>query len=190
MVRTAERANAGLWYHNLLWSQLSGLSGLTAPGYWWSQHLTKIDVIGIARPFAQFVATLDVNRGGYVDAAAISTNGAPCARIGQKREASGTAYLWVQHTQHTWRHAMGVETPVAITAQSGEIVIRMAPDTAYRVDSMEHRHGHDRGHRGSRQQRRRRSALAGHGPARRFRGDDLARPPRRPHVMSRHGVPV
>jgi len=128
-----ERANPGLWYHNLLWSQLSGLSGLTAPGYWWSQHLTKIDVIRIARPFAQFVATLDVNQGGYVDAAAISTNGLVRA-IGQKREESGTAYLWVQHTHHTWRHAMGVENPVAITAQSGEIVVRMAPDIAYRVD--------------------------------------------------------
>lgn len=127
-----ERANPGIWYHNLLWSQLSGLSGLTAPGYWWSQHLSKIDLDRIARPFAQFVARLDVNQGGYVDAAAISTNDLVRA-VGQKRVESGTAYLWVQHTRHTWRHVMGVESPLPITAQSGEVVMRMAPETAYRV---------------------------------------------------------
>jgi PKD repeat protein len=125
--------NPGIWYHNLLWAQLNDLSGLTAPNYWWSEHFAAIDQNSVARPFSQFVSGLDVNKGGYVDAAATSSNSTIRA-IGQKNVARGMAYLWIQNKLHTWRNVMGVENPTPVTPQSGTVTVRLAPNTQYTVE--------------------------------------------------------
>jgi PKD repeat protein len=128
-----KKPNTGVWYHNLLWSQLNGLSGMSVPNYWWSEHFAVIDRKAIARPFYQFVSGLDINRGGYVDAAASSTNG-QIRVLGQKNQAKGSAYLWVQNRLHNWHNVMGVENPTTVTAQSGTITLRMSPNAQYTID--------------------------------------------------------
>ncbi len=128
-----KRANPGVWYHNMLWAQLLSASGLSSPNYWWSEHLSQIDRRQIARPFARFVATLEVNRGGFVDAAATVSN----ARLragGQKHVARNTAFLWIQNRLHNWHNVMGVEGPEAVTAQSGSVTLRMAPSTTFTIE--------------------------------------------------------
>jgi len=127
------RANPGVWYHNMLWVQLVTSTGLSSPNYWWSQHLTQIDRRQIARPFFQFVSGLDVNRGGYVNAAATVTNSQ--LRVGgQKNLAKGSAFLWIQNKLHNWHNVMGVESPVNVTAQSGTVTVRVVPNTTYTVE--------------------------------------------------------
>jgi len=128
-----KRANPGVWYHNMLWVQLDTSSGLSSPNYWWSEHFKQIDRRQIARPFSQFISTLDLNRGGYVDAGATTTN-AQVRVGGQKNLATNSAFLWVQNKLHNWHNVMGVETPVAVTAQSASITLKMAPNTTLTVE--------------------------------------------------------
>jgi PKD repeat protein len=128
-----KRSNAGTWYHNMLWVQLAASSGISSPNYWWSEHLSQIDKSGIARPFSQFVSGLDLNRGGYVDAAASSSN-AQVRVGGQKNLSRNSAVLWVQNKLHNWHNVMGVESPVAVAPQSATVTVRMAPSTTYTVE--------------------------------------------------------
>jgi PKD repeat protein len=128
-----KRPNPGIWYHNLLWAELNALSGMTAPTYWWSEHFAAINQNQVARPFYQFVSGLDVNRGGYVDAAVTSSN-SQIRTLGQKNLTKGTAYLWVQNKLHNWHNVMGVQNPTPITAQSGTVTVRMAPNTRYTIE--------------------------------------------------------
>jgi hypothetical protein len=125
--------NPGVWYHNLLWAQLNGLSGMTAPNYWFSEHFAYIDRNQIAQPFYQFVAGLGLNKGGYVDAAGTSTN-AQIRVLGQKNLARNDGYLWIQNKLHNWHNVMGVFNPVAVTAQSGTVTVRLSPSTTFTVE--------------------------------------------------------
>lgn len=125
-------ANPGIWYHNLLWAQLNGGSGLTVPNYWWGEHLAMIDREAIARPFVQFVKHLDVHRGGYVDVQATSSNGELRA-LGQKHVGRGAAYLWIQNRRHTW-HAVMHAREAAPRPQSGTITVRLAANASYLVE--------------------------------------------------------
>jgi PKD repeat protein len=125
-------ANPGLWYHNLLWAQLNGASGLTIPNYWWAEHFAVIDRNAVARPFFEFVSRLDIHRGGYTDAGATTSN-VDIRVIGQKNDATGSAYLWIQNRRHTWHNVSGVGgTPP--DAQSGTVTIRLAPGETYTVE--------------------------------------------------------
>lgn len=126
-----EQPNPGIWYHNLLWAQLNP-GGMSDPGYWWSGHLNQIDREQVAQPFIDFVSSLDLNRGGYFDAGATSTN-TKLRTLGQKNTAKDRAHLWIQNEDHTWRNVMGVDNPTSITGQSGTITIQMSPDTDYDI---------------------------------------------------------
>lgn len=124
--------NPGVWFHNLLWAQLNA-GAVFDPGYWFREHMDAIDAAAQARPFAAFVATLDVHRGGYVDAAPQVSN--PLLRAyGQKHPGKGKAHLWVQNSRHTWRNVMGVDDPAPITPQSGVVTLTLAPRARYSVE--------------------------------------------------------
>lgn len=126
------RPNPGLWFHNLLWAQLNA-GALFDPGYWHRAHLDAIDAGAIARPFAAFVATLDLQRGGYVDVGAVVSN--PELRVyGQRHPQRRQAVIWVQNRRHTWRNVMGVDAPAAITPQSGTVTLILRPDEPYWVE--------------------------------------------------------
>jgi PKD repeat protein len=125
-------ANPGIWYHNLLWAQLSS-GPIYNPNYWWSEHLKVIDLGKITSPFHAFIQDLELNQGGYEDAQASSEN--PVLRlVGQKNLSTGHAHLWIQNKQHTWRNVMGVENPTAVTPQSGQVTFQMKPSSPYKIE--------------------------------------------------------
>lgn len=120
--------NPGIWFHNLNWAQLHS-GGMSDPGYWFSEQLLKVDAAGIVAPFAKFVNTLDINKGGYVDIGSTSSN-AKLRAFGQKNLNSNKAYLWVQNADNTWKKAAQGASPAA---QSGNITITLKPNTSYSV---------------------------------------------------------
>jgi len=124
--------NPGIWYHNLLWSQLSSRP-IYAPNYWWSQHLEQIDRRSISRAFGLFISDLDLNRGGYVDIDASISN-AGLRVLGQRNLNNDRAHLWVQNSLHTWRNVMQVDNPQQVTSQNGMITLKMNPKTRYRIE--------------------------------------------------------
>jgi len=121
-------ANPGIWYHNILWAQLHPGSAFV-PNYWFFEHLSQISRETISRPFYLFIKDLDVNKGGYVDAAANTTN-TNLRAIGQKNPSKNAAYLWIQNKDHTWKKYMdGIRT-----SYSGTIKLNLNPNILYKVD--------------------------------------------------------
>lgn len=134
-----ERPNAGVWFHNLLWAQLNA-GAVFDPGYWHRSHFEAIEPGPIARAFGAFVATLDLQRGGYGELEAAVSN--PGLRVyGQKHRLGGRAFLWVQNRLHTWRNVMGVNSPAPIAPQSGTITMRLTPGAIYTVEWWDTRSG-------------------------------------------------
>ncbi|MBN2501164.1 MAG: PQQ-binding-like beta-propeller repeat protein [Anaerolineales bacterium] len=127
-----EKPNDGIWYHNMLWSQLQA-GVLYDPNYWWSEHLQYIDRAAISGPFSDFVDTLDVNYGGYSDIDADVSNN-DLRVFGQKNTSSGRAYLWIQNRAHTWRNVMGVDNPQTISPETGNVIIDLVPNTTFTVE--------------------------------------------------------
>jgi PKD repeat protein len=125
-------ANPGIWYHNLLWAQLSS-GPIYNPNYWWSEHLKAIDPGKITAPFHAFIQDLELNQGGYEDVHARSENSA-LRFVGQKNLRTDHAHLWIQNKQHTWRNVMGVENPTAVTPQSGQVTFQMKPSSLYTIE--------------------------------------------------------
>ncbi len=127
-----KQSNNGVWYHNLLWSQL-GPNVVYNPNYWWSDHSKQIDMISISQAFYKFVSTLDVNTGGYVgvDASASNSN---LRAIGQKNPITGKAHLWIQNEGHTWLTSLKNGGSPAPQVQSGTIIVMVKPQTAYTVE--------------------------------------------------------
>jgi hypothetical protein len=97
-----DRDPDGIWLHNFLWSGLD--SGGLYEVYWWRSHVwgPQGDHRGHYRRIADFLADLDLNKGGYADwSGTVST---PALRVvGQKNPARGRLHLWVQNVQHTWK---------------------------------------------------------------------------------------
>jgi PKD repeat protein len=124
--------NAGIWYHNLLWAQLSS-GPIYNPNYWWAEHLKNIDRNQISKSFQAFISGLELNQGGYVHIRAEGSN--PILRVvGQKNLQTDKAHFWVQNSKHTWRNVMGIDNPERISPQSGQIEIKMNPNTQYTIE--------------------------------------------------------
>lgn len=121
-------ANPGIWFHNLIWAGINP-GAMSDPGYWYSEHLSKISPQAHSRPFSQFMSSLDINQGGYTDAAA-STSNSKLRAWGQKNLNKDKAHLWIQNSDHTWKNVMdGINS-----SQTGTVAIRMNPNTNYTVN--------------------------------------------------------
>jgi len=129
-ISAAGSSNPGIWYHDLLWSQL-GAPSVTWPNYWERNHIEAIsgNYWTISKPFAAFVNSLDVAGGGYTDVVSKLTNSNSNIRVfGQVNSTKKTAYLWVQNKNHNWNKS----TPAA---QSGTIALSgFTANTAYPVE--------------------------------------------------------
>lgn len=120
--------NPGIWYHNFLWGGLHP-GAVTAPNYWYSEHLGYINREQISTPFDQFVKTLDLNDGGYIPLSATVSN--PKLRVfGQKNLAKDQAHFWVQNADHTWKQVMAGTT----STPSGTVTIKMNPGITYTLE--------------------------------------------------------
>lgn len=120
--------NPGIWYHNLLWSQLH-YSSMFDIGYWFPEHITGFSREDHARPFFNFVRDLDINQGGYQDIEAASDD-SRLRILGQKNLQTNQAYAWINHRDHTWKAVMDRGIPPAVSAQ---VVFQMNPGASYRV---------------------------------------------------------
>ncbi|MDM8521061.1 PKD domain-containing protein [Anaerolineales bacterium HSG6] len=133
--------NPGIWYHNLLWSQLD-YSGVSSFNYWFSQHFQQIDLhyqaekgrgesrIIISQPFFSFVEMLELNQGGYTEVETESDN-ANLRILGQVNHDTGQAHLWVQNKAHTWHNVMANSD--VLVPQTGTIRLKIRPQTDYEV---------------------------------------------------------
>ena len=128
------KVNPGVWYHNLLWSQI-GPYPLFDTGYFFTRHFYDkdgnkiINKEAISKVFFNFVSTLDVNQGGYVDLAANVSN--PKIRVwGQKNYVKQKAFFWIQNSDHTWKNVLnGIKS-----SESANISIFLNPRTEYIID--------------------------------------------------------
>lgn len=127
-----EQPNPGIWYHDLLWTQLNE-GAMFDPNYWWSEHLDQIHRESISRPFYLFVKDLDLNKGGYHGLEAQLDN-PEILVFGQKNIEKGKAHLWIKNKKYTWRNVMQVDHPQAITRPSGAITFPMEPDSEYTIE--------------------------------------------------------
>ncbi len=120
--------NPGVWYHNLLWSQLTPYA-LFDPGYWFGNHFANINKETISRPFYIFISGLDFSKGGYIDAVAVVSN--TKLRVwGQKNLAKNKVYLWIQNSDHTWKNVLDNIR----TKQSANVTIKLNPNVSYRLE--------------------------------------------------------
>lgn len=118
----------GVWYHNLLWSQLH-YSALFEIGYWYPAHVNGFFREAHAAPFYNFVKDLDLNKGGYTDLqGTLNTNG--LRAIGQKNITKGTAHIWFQNINYTWNKVFTSGLPSPVT---GTVTFKMSPNTTYNV---------------------------------------------------------
>jgi hypothetical protein len=120
-----KQQNPGIWFHNLLWAQLN-VGAMYEVGYWWAEHFAVINEAQVSKPFYQFVKDLDLNKGGYVDAAGTASN-TKLRIFGQKNTSKNKAHLWIQNADHTWKKVMDGVT----SSQTGTVTIRMNPNIQY-----------------------------------------------------------
>lgn len=122
--------NPGLWFHEMIWAQLN-YGAMSNPLYWHDEHLLKMDtpVEKHTKPFYLFVKNLDLNKGGYSDILATSTN-AKLRLIGQKNTVKNEAHLWIQNTDHTWKkYRDGIRS-----TQTGTVKFSLAANRTYTVE--------------------------------------------------------
>lgn len=124
------QSNPGYWFHNMIWAQLNH-GAMSNPLYWHDEHLLKMTpaLPDQIKPFYLFVKDLNLNKGGYSDIAATSTN-TKLRMIGQKNVVKNEAHLWIQNTDHTWKkYADGVRSN-----QTGTVQFSMSPNRTYTVE--------------------------------------------------------
>ena len=115
----------GIWYHNYLWSTLD--KGALYEMYWWFTPDVYNPGIYDHRPAAlsvqNFLDGVPLNNGHYQDLAA-QVSDVNLRVVGQKDPVNGTAHLWIQNKNHTWRNVVGGVNiaPVTGTVQVGGFV--------------------------------------------------------------------
>ncbi|KKS80855.1 MAG: hypothetical protein UV56_C0006G0003 [Candidatus Woesebacteria bacterium GW2011_GWC1_43_10b] len=129
-VAELQQANSGVWYHNMLWTELAA-GFVFKPNYWWQEHINFIEKEQISTPFNLFIGNLDLNKGGYVDAGATSANSG-LRIVGQKNTSKGKAVLWIQNKNHTWKNVFDgtVITPISDSVNTPGL----AANTDYKVE--------------------------------------------------------
>ena len=124
---------AGVWLHNLTWSQLD--SAVLYELYWWTGNITGNNgahgpLYHVYRPYRVFFELADPGSGPFVDARAAASD--PRLRVvGQVSIGSHRGHLWIQHRDHTWRNVVDgvVIAPVSATVT----VPGLPPATTFRV---------------------------------------------------------
>jgi hypothetical protein len=99
-----ERDEGKLWLHNFVWSTLD--AGAMGEIYWWAEHLSTEDGFQLQpfRVLASFLADVELNKGGYSESNATSSDGG-LRIVGQKNTAAGRMHLWIQNRANTWRQS-------------------------------------------------------------------------------------
>jgi len=118
----------GIWLHNNLWGQLSADS--MADLFWWASETIPPTLYRNYLTLRNFLDGIPLNNGRYRDALA-QTSDPQLRAWGQRDDSAGQAYLWVQHTGHTWTQA--VYGP-PLSGLSGTITLPGMPAGQYQVE--------------------------------------------------------
>jgi hypothetical protein len=116
----------GVWLHNFIWGGIN--AGGMIESYWYENvHIYDQNRDGTYNfdhrhhygAFYNFIKDIPLNNGNYQDADAVVSN--DDLRVwGQKDIPNGSAYLWIQNKNHTWRNVVdGINIP----SLSGTITI-------------------------------------------------------------------
>jgi hypothetical protein len=112
-----EKDILGTWLHKFLFAQMD--PGGVYELYWYSDTIRANNLYAIYARYHDFMASIPINSGQFIDLAANSTN--PLLRIvGQKDPGNNRAFMWIDNRQQTWRN---VVDGLLIPAISGEIMI-------------------------------------------------------------------
>lgn len=115
-----------VWLHNFIWGGINP-GGLIESYFYDYEHLYLrrdgrfvYDYRYQFGTYAEFIRTIPLNNGNYVDAQA-SPSDLRLRAWGQKDLQNGRAHLWIQNTGHTWRN---VVAQAAILPISGAVEMR------------------------------------------------------------------
>jgi hypothetical protein len=118
----------GVWLHKLIWARCG--PGGTYPLYWYTDTIFANALHPVFGAWLRFMDGIPLSNGRYEDIAATSSK--PDLRVlGQKDMQAGSAYVWIDNPQDTWR---AVVDGRSISALSGAVSIAMgAPSAAYTI---------------------------------------------------------
>ncbi|HEY4690049.1 MAG TPA: hypothetical protein VIK33_12110, partial [Anaerolineae bacterium] len=115
----------GVWLHKMTWARCG--PGGVYPLYWYPDNIFDKSLHPIFGAWNRFMTGIPFTNGRYVDAAATASN--PDLRVfGQKDMQAGSAYLWIDNRQHTWR---AVVDGRAVPAESGTVNIALQHSNAF-----------------------------------------------------------
>ena len=102
----------GVWLHKLTWAR-TGPGGVY-PLYWYTDHIFNKSLHHIFGAWARFMTGIPLTNGRYADVQATTSN--PDLRVmGQKDVQAGSAHVWIDNRQHTWRAVVDRRTIPAVS---------------------------------------------------------------------------
>jgi hypothetical protein len=119
---------AGVWLHKLVWARCG--PGGVYPLYWFTENIFQKSLHPIFGAWNRFMAGVPLANGRYEDIAATTSN--PDLRVfGQKDLQAGSAYLWIDNRQDTWKATVDGKK---IAALSGSVSIPLQrANASYRI---------------------------------------------------------
>jgi PKD domain/Carbohydrate binding domain len=114
----------GVWLHKLVWARCG--PGGVYPLYWYTDSIYANALHPVFGAWNRFMAGIPLTNGRYEDIAAATST--PDLRVfGQKDMQTGSAYLWIDNRQDTWRAAVDGR---AIPAAGGALSIALGQSAA------------------------------------------------------------
>lgn len=103
---TGTNQGQGIWLHNFVWGHIN--PGGLIESYWYEDYggrhiYGNKDQRGHFGSYYNFIKDIPLNKGGYVDTAATTSN-TNLRAWGQKNTAAGRAHVWIQNKNHTWNN--------------------------------------------------------------------------------------
>jgi hypothetical protein len=118
----------GVWLHKLVWARC-GPGGIY-PLYWYTDTIYANGLHPVFGAWNRFMDGIPLSNGRYEDIAA--TPSTPELRVlGQKDVQAGSAYVWIDNPQNTWRAAVDGR-PVSVISGSVNVAMNL-PSAVYSI---------------------------------------------------------
>lgn len=113
----------GLWFRDLIWSQLAETVVFT-PAYWWNEHLDQIGYLSIAKAFNNFVKDIPLHQGGF-SSVVVDIESSQWAAVGQTSSDLNFAAIWL--------HRVKPPGWLSRLARPVKVYVQVAPSQKYQV---------------------------------------------------------
>ncbi|NMC52350.1 MAG: hypothetical protein GYA48_01765 [Chloroflexi bacterium] len=121
--RLVPQDTEGLWFRDLIWSQLADTVIFT-PAYWWNDHLDQIDYLPIARAFNDFVKDIPFQQGGF-SAAEVEIESSQWSAVGQTNSEFDYSAIWL--------HRLKPPGWLSRLSRPVKLYVQVAPSQKYQV---------------------------------------------------------